>query len=134
MNRLHKTKNGRRLFISQMDDSHLTNTLSLICRNVAALRQVAEGVQTSKNSVFYGIDSDSAKAEARHRLVNAVRLIEPYAAECALRGIDVSKELQDTLGREGKEEIQISTNSLMLESDYDEDDEDDYDEMYDEQF
>lgn len=122
MNRIHRCNDGKTLFISQMDNSHLVNTLKLICKKVKALKQVAEGVSVSKNAMIYGLDTDSSKRKALCRLVESVRFIEPYAAECALRGMDVTEILQSTFDRSEAEEITIdfmTNRALQIEDDED---------------
>ena len=130
MNRMHISRDGKRLFISQMDNSHLVNTLKLLCKKVSNLKQVAEGVTVSKNAMIYGLDTDSTKKEARRRLVESVRFIEPYAAECALRGMDVAEILQSTFDRCEAEEITMdfmTNRALQIEDDEDLDDDQDFD-------
>lgn len=129
MNRMHKCNDGKTLFISQMDNSHLFNTLKLLCKKVKALKQVAEGVSVSRNAMIYGLDTDSSKQGAKRRIVESVRFIEPYAAECALRNLDVSELLQSTFDRSEAEEntIDFMTNrALQIEDDEDFDDLDIY--------
>ena len=77
MSYYHKTKKGDSMSISQMSDTHLTNTIKLYCRNLLKAR----------------LDADLNKTV---ELVNALPF---YVIEATLRGINIKNSLIEAFGR-----------------------------------
>jgi len=126
----HKTKDGKLLLVSQMDDNHLKNTIGLVCR---AIEKAIEGLEvdtevSKKQAALYGINRDHIRTHCSNALPVLTQKLYPYAAEAALRGIDISERLQKAFGRteaEGQFNVKLDMSTpfdpllLMDEQEFD---------------
>lgn len=103
MNRVHVTKDGSRLFISEMDDTHLQSMIKLMLRGVNKIKKQlrCEVVEDKFRTAMYGEKDMVDMDQLNEMLENLTDKLYPYLAEIALRGIDMSTELQATFEREG---------------------------------
>ena len=101
MYKVHRTKEGKNMFISQMDDSHLTNTIKFILRKIKICKD-ALGLEikaTKLQSALYRIDEKELASQAKEEITEICETMYPYLAEAMLRGISFTTELQDLLER-----------------------------------
>lgn len=107
MNRVHVTKDGDRMFISEMDDNHLQNMIKLALKGIeeikAGLRN--EVVEDKFKTALYGEGEGFDEDELTDMLERLTTNIYPYLAEIALRGINMSAELQKVFEREGRNQV-----------------------------
>lgn len=99
----HTTRTGERLPIAAMTNEHLLNLIAMLCTKMAAARAAAE--TQSELSAFerrlYGI-ADLSPVDAADIVREGMARLAPYVLEAALRGLDVSGELQTAIGRTGR--------------------------------
>lgn len=105
MLRVHKTKEGEKLFISQMADSHLTNTINMLIRKIEGYKGALEAkVNVSPfKAALYEVDVEQFSETAKKRISSTANGLYPYLAEAMLRGIDFKADLQRIFEREGQE-------------------------------
>lgn len=91
----HKTANGRKMMICQMDDNHLRNTILLFLKNVEEAKTLLTGtVQENKfRSALYGQDENLEK-KAKGMIHSLTEKLYPYLAEAMLRGISFTERMQ----------------------------------------
>lgn len=107
MHLVHTTKSGRKLFISQMDDDHLKNTINLKLDELqtitTALTVTAE--VTPLQQALYGMSPNQVSKSAREQLAPALSHLYPYIAEAVLRNKVVewtlTERLQKIMARTG---------------------------------
>lgn len=96
----HTTKDGATLQIAEMDNSHIENTIKLICRNITQLREHLDGESDLKPSSLALMGNNRASHETIAReFRNQVQSATPYVAEACLRGLAVGAILRAALGR-----------------------------------
>ena len=127
----HKTKDGDEMFISQMEDSHLTNTINYYLRKV---REAKDSLTKSVaidpfKGALYGIEPEAVRNMAMTAVVNLTAKLYPYLSEAMLRGIDFKEQLQEIYGRTGQEQLSVPRR-LLQQPDYD----DEHDEEYSDWF
>ncbi len=125
MLKIHRTKEGEKMFISQMEDSHLQATINLFIKKIKDLKDaLSMKVNVSPfKSALYAIDSTEIAENAKQRISTATSLLYPYLAEAMLRGMDYTVELQELFERTGKEDrFSIEDGSNLLEFQDDEED------------
>lgn len=120
MNQIHTTKDGEQMRISEMEDSHLINTIVLKIKQAFELKELIEKPQTSRgiiDEVLYNrvrVDLRQA-AEALARVIES---IEPYLLELWIRDLEIPKfrktQLQDVLGRKNKLPKESITRMALL--------------------
>lgn len=105
MLRIHKTKEGDRLFISQMDDTHLVNTISLIMKRICKCKNALSSKISisSFKAALYKVDTNSLVESAKERIAEETNILYPYISEAMLRGMSFTKELQELFERTGQE-------------------------------
>ena len=110
MNKIHRTEEGRRIYISQMENSNLKNTIIYILRKIENNKRIlnSSGDMTQLKMVLYNIVKDNLIKEAGTEIKISVEKLYPYLAEAMLRGFNFSAELQTTFDRKGKEELFIT--------------------------
>lgn len=123
----HTTGDGRTLLIAQMTDKHLGNTVNLLFRRVAELRDLAEVAPSMSpfSRALYGVTEINPE-EAGRVVAQAVRKLYPYIAELVLRGNntyieDTSDNLRQIMERTGPLSLQAVA-ELPEPVDHDDDD------------
>lgn len=122
MNRIHVTKEGDKILISQMDDNHLKNTINFICREIEKCKSIS--VTSSEVSKFQkkiiGIDDEDLEDRMMDRAKNYSEALVYYLAEIALRGIDMSQLVQQVFERNGPQpRFNIDDDNLRYSVDLD---------------
>lgn len=101
---IHTQENGVSMLIAEMDDDHLTNTIQMLCTKIQLLGEII----STKNVEFENpivqalmpkLDTANIQKQAKEKLQSFDQIIKPYVHEAALRGLDVSKMLQDAYQR-----------------------------------
>ena len=99
----HTTRTGERLPIAAMTSEHLLNMIAMLCNKMADARAAAE--TQSEVSPFerrlYGI-TDMSPIDAADIVREGMAHLAPYVLEAALRGLNVSPDLQSAIGRTGQ--------------------------------
>lgn len=105
----HKTREGDILFISQMDDSHLLNTIHMMLRQLQeAYRMVGSSAEIDPiAAAMYGVDPKRLSNAAKEVIPPIIRQLYPYVMEATLRGIAPVSEIQATFKRSTKEQRYI---------------------------
>lgn len=85
----HTTREGHRLAIAQMVDSHLINTILLILRR---MQESTDFLTTPAptdplTKVLYGKDNQKRTEVAESTLVELYGLLAPYCLEASIRGL-----------------------------------------------
>lgn len=129
MYKIHTTNEGDSMLVCQMTDSHLTNMIRLLCKQMVEARQLLDGGSLSSDPLL-GILAPQFNAKAiREKAEGAIRLIHetlpPYVLEASLRGIVLGSLLQAAYGR--REQLPNLSALKMLTSDICGDDDDDDD-------
>lgn len=107
---IHTTTTGQKLFISQMNDKHLQNTIKLLCRKIKKLREsvAAPPVVNSEKAAVYGISEVTYGGNVRAELPRIIRKLYPYLAEAFLRemstGGGILNAVQEAMGRTDRED------------------------------
>lgn len=100
----HITKGGNTLFVKDMDNSHLINTIRLLIRNAEVVNLEKKENLTKVSSLTYKKKITKTQKEV---LVNKFnRHIYKYIAEASIRGLDIEfllKQIREIFGREIKE-------------------------------
>jgi len=105
--RVHTTRSGQQVPLSQMENSHLENFINLIVRNMNEAKQSSMLEVESEEDAFYrelnGITKVSKK-DAVEVISALMEVLEPYLAEVVIRGnseyvSEISKSLEAVLGR-----------------------------------
>ena len=96
----HKTSDGSTLFIFEMEDSHLVNTIKIFCGNISTFREILDNPKEMKKSekILYG-DSLMSESEAANKLASLTDKLAAYVFEAAIRGLNISEMLQVAYGR-----------------------------------
>lgn len=108
MYRKHKTKDGRKMQICEMEDSHLMRTISLMLRHLTEVNNALDG-----KSVINTTPSQLAMRGVRKEHVGFDELasvqqgiidkLYAYLAEALLRGrYEIVPEVQEAFGRSGQ--------------------------------
>jgi hypothetical protein len=104
----HITKDGNKMLIGQMDDSHLINTINMHFRNLSNLRtQLNAQSDNGKNKLLSFLDKrESIDPERIKSIYEGILVsIGDYYMEAVLRGLDTDEmrdELRASLGRSEK--------------------------------
>lgn len=104
MNEFHTTRDGEKMLIAQMTDQHLSNTISLLCRDIAQAAAVLnQGYQVDPvTQALSGINTESVRAAAEETVRQTHAVLSPYVFEAALRGLRIQHGLQSAYGRSGQ--------------------------------
>lgn len=118
MLRKHYTRGGETMFISQMEDEHLRNTIEIFLREIEkciGLLDFKVGLSRFK-SALYKVDSEEIADRAEERLQKVVNKSYPYLSEALLRGMDFKDRLQEVFQRKGAEEkFLVEADEMLLE-------------------
>lgn len=101
MKNTHRTADGQTMFISQMETSHLENTIKMHLKNIKECMDMVANVNITNNIdlLLAGVDNESVKERAKELLKRSHAELGKYLIEAYIRGIDLSKEFQETFGR-----------------------------------
>ena len=116
MNKIHKTREGETMFVSEMDDNHLENYIVL---SLKAIEKIKNGlrVEQSEDAFQSALCAGSSiydKEKLTDLLGDLTENLYPYLAEIALRGIDMSELLQNVFERNQKKETGLSDLNFNL--------------------
>ena len=94
---IHKTANGREVNISEMEDTHLKNTIALILKRIQTAKELLRN--NTKSDAFTEALRTSPikhfnKGQLKNIVQNDTRTVCLYVAEAQLRGISVTEALQ----------------------------------------
>jgi len=106
MNVYHTTKDGSKLFISEMENSHLENTIRLMLAKVDEAKRMLYN-KSSENkfkSALYSIPEVKDR-DLKEFILKYTTMLAPYIMEAMLRGINFTPELQLAYERVGKDTI-----------------------------
>ncbi len=93
MIKTHKTADGTKMLVAEMEDSHLLNTVKMHLRNAVTAKGRVNAAPVSEFARnLYGAQTDPAEAAAMVRQI--MEKVEPYVAEMWLR--DIGHELRPT--------------------------------------
>ena len=89
---IHKTRAGKSLFIYEMDDDHLLNTIDLlIIKLEEAKKALAEDSNNFKNVVYQrNIDKESLKRKSTFFLIT----LQKYVFEAVIRKLDIEDQIK----------------------------------------
>jgi hypothetical protein len=105
MLRMHRCNDGRKMFVSQMEDDHLKKTIELHFRKLENLKKAvtAKVNITPFKASLYGVDTAALHEMAQGKIKHQANALYPYLAEAMLRGFDYKEQLQTIFERTGKE-------------------------------
>ena len=109
MHFVHTTREGKNLFISQLDDEHLFNTILMHVRKIKEISNMLseEAAKVSKlSAALYDINPEQMAVQAKRELPRAVTVLYPYLAEAVLRNLrmdEISAAMQDAFQRKGQD-------------------------------
>lgn len=107
MNIKHTTRDGQSMFISEMEDSHLSHTIRLILRKINEAKAILYNTRTDENklkSAIYKIPKVKEE-DVMSFIQKYTVMLSPYIMESTLRGISFTEELQSTFERTGKDTV-----------------------------
>ena len=128
MYKIHTTSDGDSMLVCQMNDTHLTNMIRLLCKQMVEAKALLDGGSLSGDPLL-GILAPQFNAKAvREKAEAAIRLIHetlpPYVLEASLRGIVLGTLLQAAYGR--REQLpNLQVPKVLTGNDDDDDDVDD---------
>ena len=128
MYKIHTTSDGDSMLICQMNDTHLTNMIRLLCKQMAEARQILDGGSLPCDPLL-GILAPQFNAKAvREKAEGAIRLIHEtlpsYVVEASLRGIVLGHLLQAAYGRREQLPQRLLPKVLTIDSGDDSEDDD----------
>lgn len=111
----HKTKDGKLMYLKDMDNDHLKNTINLFIRKLEAAKQVILSNDDKFKREFYKTKSTNERAKRDIEIFNL--FIYKYIAESAIRAINIDGELEKIrLLLDRKTNNEVSVNNLDLEN------------------
>ena len=101
MKNTHITADGQTMFISQMETSHLENTIKMYLKKIKECTEMINNVNITNNIdlLIAGVDNESIKEKAKNILKQSHAELWKYLIEAFIRGLDLSKYFQETFGR-----------------------------------
>ncbi len=114
---LHKTANGVQMNISEMEDTHLKNTIAVILKRIQMSKELLRN--TTKPDAFNEALRSSPikhfnKGELKNIIQNNTKAICLYVAEAQLRGISVTEALQTVFERKEKAPTMQDQTAFLL--------------------
>lgn len=95
----HRARDGNEILIAQMSDSHLVNTIRMLCARLKQARLYTEQPQ----SILYEALGVSPEGWNRDDALDIIRWVHgklpAYVTEATLRGLVVTDHLVDAYGR-----------------------------------
>lgn len=118
----HTTKDGQTLLICQMTNSHLVNTIRILCNKIKSGRLTLENpqLQSQMVQVLSNFPVKPFTQNVIRELKTHHNHLQEYVLEAALRGLDITGILQGAYGR-SKEPLP-NTFPMLLEASEGEDD------------
>lgn len=112
----HTSNQGITVLVAEMEDDHLMNTINVFCSKIKAARIRLDSNIEISNSSKHLYDTDKIDERAIGKSFKTLtEKVSKYVFEASVRGLDVSKKLQDAYGRKGslaeKISIDVSPNS-----------------------
>ena len=107
---VHRTKEGDEMLVSQMDDSHLINTMKVFLRKLSVAKRVIDGGKTSGFMALLEGEEPGMSEEAAARYVQAFQGRFPvYFLELSVRGLHeeisvILDEYRKVIGRTEQKE------------------------------
>jgi hypothetical protein len=96
----HQTSDGKIILIANLEDSHLKNIVNLhIIRIKQAKEILSQGATFKIQEALLNHSSSNLEAKMLKQIKVAAAALPAYIMECAIRGIDYSKELQNAFDR-----------------------------------
>lgn len=93
------------MLIAQMEDVHIKKTIARYCKELEKARKILEEnikedtiLRVAKNR--FSLEEVRKQAESQIRTIN--NRLKDYAIEAALRGLNISEELQTAYNRKAK--------------------------------
>lgn len=120
MSKQHTTKDGETMLIAAMRDSHLWNTIKLICDQIEEQIVIINGEYTADTDPFMSAMMPQSNVQAqrdmaRNRLQHLVNSLPNYVMEATLRDFeDVPALLQETFRRSKKITARSQSNKPLL--------------------
>lgn len=97
--KVHKTFEGDEMYIAEMDDSHLKNTIDL---HILNFKKAAKALNKKDTNTINGIlykNVGMTAEKAKWHINDISEKLPAYIMEAVIRGIDYSKQLQEIFGR-----------------------------------
>lgn len=97
----HRTREGNTIYISSMDDQHLTNTIKLFIEKINKYKTCLNATHESNvTSAIHNVDSEYIKEKAKEELLEIHDdLLPSYILEASIRGLSFNKELSEAFER-----------------------------------
>lgn len=99
----HRTRDDRTMLICEMDDNHLSNTISMFITNIGKAKTLLEMTKNGGRDDFESALFGDYKSLSKHELKKIIKdnsdRLQYYLGEAMLRGMDFSKQLQELYGR-----------------------------------
>jgi hypothetical protein len=103
----HKTRDGKKMYISQMDNRHLENTIRIILKHIEDAKKVSsQEVPLSKfQQTVYKMNTARVEKKAAQMISALTEKLYPYLAEAMLRGQNYTADLQRVFERKASDSI-----------------------------
>jgi len=97
----HRTAKGDKLLVAEMDNGHLSNTISMFCRHIKTAKLMLQGeIKKDKfDQALFGSRYDLDEDDIKEIINKRTEQIQPYLGEAMLRGLNFTELLQDVFGR-----------------------------------
>ena len=101
MDNTHTTRDGVTMLVANMEDSHLLNTIKLLCKDIEQNRLVliSDIEETSIDYILSWYDLWDLKEFAKNKIRNGYNNILIYVLEASIRWLDISTQLQEAFWR-----------------------------------
>lgn len=90
----HRTHNGIRMLIGQMEDSHLLNTIKGYCGKIEQCSRIIKGQSTPDSALIETFNPEFSREAVRERAQQTIRFlhlrIQPYVLTAVMRGLGIS--------------------------------------------
>jgi hypothetical protein len=122
MKKYHETKNGEKMLIAKMDDTHLINTIKVYAAKIEQSLAMIDKYSTLKESekILYGFEYNNKDLtkEATQLIQSSTDGLAAYVFEASIRNLNVSQYLQKAFSRTSKIE-KFNSQPILLEIDED---------------
>ncbi|HEY9606770.1 MAG TPA: hypothetical protein V6C85_34495 [Allocoleopsis sp.] len=90
----HRTHDGIRMLIGQMEDSHLLNTIKSYCDKIEQCTRIIKGQSTPDTALIETFNPEFSREAVRERAQETIRFlhqrIQPYVLTAVMRGLGAS--------------------------------------------